>query len=155
MLYQRSCSRQKVAVIAALVVPATRDGVRCYFRLAPAVSVDGRGVRAFLRPLRRAAPRPITLIWDRNTTHRREPTKSWLVPQRHQIRIKSLPPYAPELDPVELVWGYTKLNPIANCARPDLAALVTATRRGTHYVARRPWLLLAFLAHGALPLRLN
>ena len=75
--------------------------------------------------------------------------------QRHQIRIKSLPPYAPELDPVELVWGYTKLNPIANCVRPDLAALVTATRRGTHYVARRPWLLLAFLAHGALPLRLN
>jgi DDE superfamily endonuclease len=155
VLYQRGRSRQKVSVIAALVIPATRDRVRCYFRLAPDASIDGRGVQRFVRALLRVVPGSVTLIWDRSNTHRGEPVKSWLRAHHRRVRVALLPPYAPELNPVELVWGYTKHNPLANCAPADLAALVTATRGGTHYVARRPHLLRALLRHTPLSLRLR
>lgn len=154
VLRQRGRSRQKVSAIAALVIPPTRDRVRCFFRLAPDASIDGAGVLAFLRQLRRVVRTPITLIWDRSNTHRGEPVKSWLRAQRH-VRVELLPPYAPELNPVELFWGYSKRNPLANYAPADLAALTTATRRAARSLAHSDRLLRSFVQHGALSLRLT
>jgi len=97
---------------------------------------------------------PITLIWDRSNTHRGEPVKSWLQTLR-RVRTELLPPYAPELNPVELVWGHTKRNPLANFAPTDLAALLTMTRASTRRLAHDQRLLRALLRHGALSLRLK
>lgn len=155
VLYQRGRSRQKVSVIAALVIPPRRNRVRCFFRLAPDASIDGRGVRAFLRHLLRQVRTPVTLIWDRSNTHRGEPVKSWLAARRRRVRVELLPPYAPELNPVELVWGHTKRNPLANFAPPDLEALVIATRRGTRGLARKQGVLRALIRHCGLSLRLK
>jgi hypothetical protein len=154
VLYQRGRSRQKVSVIAALVIPPRRDRVRCLFRLAPDASIDGRGVRAFVGHLLRMVRTPVTLIWDRSNTHRGEPVKSWLAARR-RVRVELLPPYAPELNPVELVWGHTKRNPLANYAPPDLDALVQATRAGTRRLARNQRVLRGLLRHGGLSLRLK
>jgi len=155
VLYQRGRSRQKVSAIAALVIPSRRDRVRCLFRLAPDASIDGRGVRTFLRHLLAVVPGALTLIWDRSNTHRGEPVKSWLAARRRRVRVELLPPYAPELNPVELVWGHTKRNPLANYAPPDLDALVDATRRGTRRLARNQRVLRALIRHGGLSLRLK
>lgn len=155
VLSQRGRSRQKVSVIAALVIAPERTHVRCLFRLAPDASIDGRGVRAFVGHLLRMVRGPVTLIWDRSNTHRGEPVKSWLAAHRRRVRVELLPPYAPELNPVELVWGHTKRNPLANCAPPDLAALVHATRAGTRRLARNQRVLRALLRHGGLSLRLK
>ena len=155
VLYQRGRSRQKVSVIAALVIPPRRDRVRCLFRLAPDASIDGRGVRAFVGHLLRMVRTPVTLIWDRSNTHRGEPVKSWLAARRGRVRVELLPPYAPELNPVELVWGYTKRNPLANYAPADLDALVYATRAGTRRLARNQRVLRGLLRHGGLSLRLK
>jgi transposase len=155
ILYQRGRSRQKVSVIAALVIPPRRNRVQCLFRLAPDASIDGRGVRDFLRHLLRVVRSPVTIVWDRSNTHRGEPVKSWLAARRRRVRVELLPPYAPELNPVELVWGHTKRNPLANCAPPDLAALVHATRRGTRRLARNQRVLRALLRHCGLSLRLK
>jgi len=155
VLYQRGRSRQKVSVIAALVVPRRRNRVRCLFRLAPDASIDGRGVRAFVGHLLRVVRGPVVLIWDRSNTHRGEPVKSWLAARRRRVRVELLPPYAPELNPVELVWGHTKRNPLANYAPPDLAALVRATRASTRRLARKQSVLRALLRHGGLSLRLK
>jgi transposase len=154
VLYQRGRSRQKVSVIAALVIPPRRHRVRCLFRLAPEASIDAGGVRAFLGHVRRMVRTPITIIWDRSSTHRGTVVQQWLA-AHPRVRIELLPPYAPELNPVELVWGHTKRNPLANCAPPDLAALVRATRRGTRSLARRQPLLRALLRHCGLSLRLR
>jgi len=154
ILYQRGRSRQKVSVIAALVIPPRRNKVRCLFRLAPDASFDARGVRAFLGHLVRSVRTPITIIWDRSNTHRGTVVQRWLA-AHPRVRVELLPPYAPELNPVELVWGHTKRNPLANCAPPDLAALVRATRRGTHCLARNQRVLRALLRHCGLCLRLK
>lgn len=153
-LYQRGRSRQKVSVIAALVIPPRRDRVRCYFRLAPDASIDAPAVRAFLGHLRRLVRHPCTIVWDRSNTHRGRVVQRWLA-AHPEMKAELLPPYAPELNPVELVWGYTKRNPLANYAPADLAALVRATRAGTRRLARRPHLLRALLEHAGLSLRLK
>ena len=44
------------------------------------------------------------------------------------MRAHLLPPYAPELNPVELIWGYTKRNPLANFAPVELDDLVMQTQ---------------------------
>lgn len=154
VLYQRGRSRQKVSVIAALVIPPRRDRVRCLFRLAPDASFDAVGVRAFLGHLMRLVRTPVTIIWDRSNTHRGTVIRRWLA-THPRVRVELLPPYAPELNPVELVWGHTKRNPLANCAPADLDALVRATRRGTGRLARNQRLLRALLRHCGLSLRLK
>ena len=66
-----------------------------------------------------------------------------------------LPPYAPELNPVEGVWGYLKLNPLANHAADDAGELARTALGHTRRVARRPALLRSFIHASGLPLRLN
>lgn len=154
VLYQRGRSRQKVSVIAALVIPPGRDRVQCCFRLAPDASIDALGVRAFLGHLTRLIRTPLTIIWDRSNTHRAKIIQRWLV-AHPRVRVELLPPYAPELNPVELVWGHTKRNPLANFAPPDLDALVQATRRGTRRLAGNQPVLRALIRHCGLSLRLT
>lgn len=154
VLYQRGRSRQKVSVIAALVISPRRHRVRCCFRLAPDASIDARGVRAFLGHLRRLVRTPATIIWDRSNTHRGRVVQRWLA-AHPSVRVELLPPYAPELNPVELVWGHTKRNPLANYAPPDLDALVHAARQGTRRLARNQRVLRALIRHCGLPLRLR
>ena len=36
--------------------------------------------------------------------------------QQHHLLAALLPPYAPELNPVEIFWAYLKGNPLANLA---------------------------------------
>ena len=69
------------------------------------------------------------LLWDRLRARRGEPIASWQVRHRARVRIHLLPPYAPELNPVELIWGHVKDNDLANCAPYELADLLDQTPR--------------------------
>ena len=69
-LAQRTRSRRKVSVIAALAVAPTRHRLRCYFRLHPDTNINGALLVSFLRQLARQLNTPIVLIWDRLNAHR-------------------------------------------------------------------------------------
>jgi hypothetical protein len=64
-----------------------------------------------------------------------------------------LPPYAPELNPIEYVWSYLKLDPLANLAFFDLEKLTTTARRHTRSLQRKPDVLRSFRRHSPLSLR--
>ena len=72
-----------------------------------------------------------------------------------QLATEFFSPYAPELNPIEYVWGYLKLNPLANLAFFDLEQLTTTARRHARSPQRKPDLLRSFLRHSPLPLRLR
>lgn len=65
------------------------------------------------------------------------------------ITLLTLPPYAPELNPIENVWQYLRQNWLANTVFPDQAAIVDACcnawNRFVHLpetiasITRRPW----------------
>lgn len=47
----------------------------------------------------------VTLIWDGLPSHRSKAMKNWIGKQRRWLVVERLPAYAPELNPVELLWG--------------------------------------------------
>lgn len=155
VLMQRGRSRRKVSVIGALVISPRRRRVRAYFGLLPDANFDGNSILAFLLQLRRALGVPIALIWDRLSAHIGEPVGPWLARNRHRVRAYLLPPYAPELNPVELIWGHTKSNPFANFAPSELDELLAQTQVATLAIGDDEPLLRSFIKHCGLSLRLR
>jgi transposase len=63
---------------------------------------------AFLKRLLHKARRPIFLIVDGHPTHRAARVRRFVAATRGRLRLFCLPPYAPELNPDELVWNNLK-----------------------------------------------
>jgi transposase len=143
VLYQRGRSREKVSCIAALSVSPRRRRVGLYFSLRPNANVTVPWLIDFLRHLANHLRRPAVLIWDRLPGHRARRVQQCL--SRRGIVGVLLPPYAPELNPVETLWAYLKQNPLANWAPPDAVTLARVARRKARRVKRAPDLLRGFL----------
>jgi transposase len=155
LLYQRGRCHQKVSAITALCVPPERNRVHCYFRLYPDTNVDAAVILSFLRQLAtQLKGRPFFLIWDRLQAHRARVVQTYLS-SGCAVGSAFLPAYAPELNPVEYVWSYLKVNPLANAAILDLASLTTTTRHHARSLQRQNTLLRSFIRHSPLFLRLR
>lgn len=76
----------------------------------------------FLKALCRHIPSGFTLVWDRHRPHWAKNVQTWLA-ARKRIVVEYLPPYAPDLNPVEWVWSHTKYSDLANFAPDNLRKL--------------------------------
>lgn len=153
VLMQRGRSRRKVSAIGALAISPRRHRVRASFSLLADASFDGEHIVPFLRQLCRAVRAPITLVWDRLQAHVGEPVKGWLEQNRHRIRAELLPPYAPELNPVELIWSHAKTNGLANFAPAEFDELAMGAHLTVLAIGDDEPLLRSFLSHCALSFR--
>lgn len=153
ILVQKGRHHRKVSAIAALCVSPSRRQVRMYFRLFPNANIDGIAVRAFLRDLQQHQRR-LVLVWDRSQTHRARPVQDFLR-QTSRVQTEFLPPYAPELNPVEYIWCWLKTNPLANLGCLDVDTLACNARHHARRLQHRPDLLRSFIQHSPLPLRLK
>jgi hypothetical protein len=154
VVYQRGRCHQKVSVMAALCVAPDRRMVHLYFRLHPDINITAPLVVEFLRTLVKQLRGPMVLIWDRLLAHRAKIVTSF-IHSRPGIYPVFLPAYAPELNPVENVWGYLKMNPLANWASWDIESLATTARHHGKSIQRKPNLVRSFIHHCPLFLRLR
>ena len=154
VLYQRTRRREKVSAIAALCVPPTRDRIYLYFRLHPDANINSETVIEFLRNLRRHLKAPAVVLWDHLHPHFSRQTGAFLQSVR-DLHPFFFPGYAPELNPVENVWGYLKCHRLSNWAPDDLKALTITARSHSRSIQRKQNLLRSFLKHCPLPLRLR
>ena len=144
VFYQRGRHRQKVSIIGALTVSPKRRRVGLYFSLIAERNVDAYWLVAFLTALARHQRGPVILIWDRLNAHRGTVIQRFL--RRHpRFHFELLPAYAPELNPVETVWSYLKLNPLANFAPSDVRHLARVATKHTRRLQRRSDLARSFL----------
>jgi len=154
VLRQRTRSRRKVSVIAGLGLAADRHRVRLVFRLHPDANLRAREIQDFLGQLVRHFRTPLVVLWDRLAAHRSATIRRWL--QRHrQVHTEFFPPYAPDLNPVELVWAYLKTNGLANLAPQELTELTAQARRQARRLQDSPYLLRSMISHCPLSLRLR
>ncbi len=154
VLPQRGRSRRKVSVIAALSLSPRRRRVRTYFGVLVDANYTGAAILHFLKQLRRHQRGPIELIWDRLPAHRSGPVARWLARNHRRVHAHLLPGYAPELNPVELIWAHAKMNSLANFAPTEVKALLHQTHAALLTIAANPPLLRAFLKHCPLALHL-
>jgi transposase len=142
ILYQRGRARDKVSIIAALTLSPRRRRTGLYFSLRANENVTTAWLVPFLRALTRHLRGPFVLVWDRLPGHRAHVVTEYL--HRKHRPVALLPPYAPELNPVEIFWAYLKRNPLANFAALDAAHLASVATRHVQRLRRRPELLRSF-----------
>jgi hypothetical protein len=93
---------------------------------------------------------PLVVVWDNSNTHL-SAAMARLAEARDWLTIFQLPPYAHELNPVELVWSHLKRS-LANLAKRNLAQLTTLVKTRLRRMQYRPGLLGGFLASTGLDL---
>jgi hypothetical protein len=126
VLRQRTRSHCKVSAIAAVCIAPRRDRVSLYFCLCLDAKVNSAYVLDFLEHLQRHLRSPIVLTWDRFQAHLGE-LITQCVPLS-SAHLEYLPPYAPELNPVEHLWAYLKTDPLAKDPPIDLPQLTARGR---------------------------
>jgi transposase len=96
--------------------------------------------------------RPVTLIWDGLSAHRSKDMKAWLATQRDWLVVESLPGYAHDLNPMEMVWGNVKATELANLCPETIDEVDTAAQAGLYRVGSNYDLCFSFLDHTGLQL---
>jgi transposase len=112
--------------------------------------VHGEDVVAFLKALHRRLG-PLTVVWDRNQIHgKAKAVKAWLA-DHPAVVAEDFPGYAPDLNPDEGVWGWTKYGRLANLAANDKDELWDWVVEELVTVKHRPDLLRGFVRQTQLP----
>jgi transposase len=114
-----------------------------YFRLFPG-AIRSPQVIEFLQHLRRHLSGKLLVIWDGLPSHRSRVVKEFVAAQKGKLQLEFLPAYAPELNPVEYLWGYWKQHEVANFCPKDFAQLSQYARQALRRMRRRPPLVKAF-----------
>jgi transposase len=78
-----------------------------YFRLYPGTVKSAQVVEFLEAPLRHI-PGPLLIVWDRLAAHRSRLVRDFIASQEERLGVEYLPSYAPELNPVEYIWGCWK-----------------------------------------------
>ena len=144
ILLHRGRWHKKVSAIAELTVPPRRRRVGLYFSLLSDANFTARRAVQFLRNLRAQLQKPLLIVWDRSQTHRAKIVNRFFE-RNSKLHRDFLPPYSPDLNPVEMVWGHLKGNPLANFAPTDAKSLAYTTRYHATRLRRRKDLLRSFL----------
>lgn len=123
---------------------------RLFFQTRPG-SYDSDSLVAFLQDLQRELRgQKAILIWDGLPAHKSRIMTDYLRRQRRWLRVETLPGYAPDLNPLETLWGNIKGQELANRCAEDLTELDTAVHNGMARVRRSRQLAFSFLKHAGL-----
>ena len=137
----------RVSTIGVLVCSPAGRRVQLRLSVRPG-SIKSADIVTFLKALRREfRRRQIVLIWDRLPGHRSRETRAYLDTASTEgwLHVEWFPPYAPELNPVEYVWGHLDNGLMANYAPPTVEEIAGRVRKGACQMRHRPPLLRSFL----------
>ena len=144
--------RDKLSAISAIVLSPQLYLPSLLFWLLPTKeNFTADRIVEFLKQLRRQFPR-LTVIWDRSRIHSRSLAVKAYLAEHPEIVVEDLPAYAPELNPDELVWGWTKYSRLCNYAAPNVDVLRQRVEQELGTLQRHPYELIDFVAHTGLGL---
>lgn len=151
-----SDKRDRISVISAITLSPQAQRVGLHFMLlGKNENFHGEEVVLFLQQLKGEIGGPWTIVWDRSKIHRKSKVvQAWLA--RHPtVVVEDFPAYAPNTNPDEDVWSWTKYGQLSNLAPHDVAELrqhIVATLMDLQH---QPQLLVSFILHARIPLLLR
>jgi transposase len=145
----------RISAISCVTVSPKRRRLGLYFHLLPDdVNAHGEDTVAFLRQLRRHIPGPLTILWDKGDIHDRSRVVRAYLAGHPEVVTEPFPSYAPEANPDEGVWGYTKYGRLSNFAPEDTAELRAVLVEELERLDGQTDLLATFIRHAGVRLRL-
>jgi len=138
----------RLSVVAGLSLSARACRIGLYFAIHQK-NVTAEEVEEFLRQVQRSLGRKLIVVMDRWAVHRKT-AKSLFGDERFWIEY--LPPYAPDLNPVEHVWNHTKYGDLANYVPDDVLDLELELDWSIDQASKRPELLRSFFHAAELTL---
>jgi transposase len=116
-------------------------------------SLSGVEVIEFLTHLGHQLEGAALMIWDRSPIHRRDIVKEFIeAVGAKNLAVELLPPYAPDLNPVEWLWRHLKEVEMANLTCLDLEELHQEVHLALGRVRGKPRLFPSFFEGAGLTL---
>jgi hypothetical protein len=109
-LAQRSGTREKVSVAAAVWLSPSRDRLGLFAQTLVNEYFDNWTSAAFLEALLRELPGRVVVIWDGGSMHKGDPIDQLRDLMGDRLCLEKFPPYSPQLSPVEPVWSWLKYS---------------------------------------------
>ncbi len=125
-----------VSVIAGL------SPTHCLFRLHEG-SIKKEQHVEFLKALRAQLKQPLLIIWDGLKAHRSKLVREYLDGTEGDVQMAFLPPYSPDLNPVEFLWAWLKRHALANFCPANLDELNVTARNKLKSAQRRASIITA------------
>lgn len=144
--------RDKVSAISAITLSPRQRRPGLFFELLPdRENFHGEEIVEFLKQLKRQLPR-FTVVWDRSRIHSRSKVVQAFLAEHPEVVAEDFPGYAPELNPDEGVWCWTKYGRLCNFAPANVGVLRERVLDELEYLQRHPYALYAFINHTELGL---
>jgi transposase len=124
---------------------------RIYFRFFYG-AIKGPQLVEFLKALRTQIKGKLLIIWDGLPAHRSRLVRDYVDSLEGDIVLERLPGYAPELNPVEYLFGYAKQRELANLCLDTIDEVRRYATRRLRSMQRRPTLVRAFWQQAELPI---
>lgn len=138
---------EKLSMLSVLAVSPQRRHLQLFWDIQ-AQAYKTWDFVPLVRSLQRQLGRPVLLIWDRLPGHRAAARSL----ECAKIVVEYLPAYAPELNPVEWVWSYTKHAELANWVPDDTEELEEEAHDTLAELNQEQKLLRSFFAGAELSL---
>jgi len=122
-----------------------------YFRFFHG-TIKGPQLVEFLKALKAQIKGKLLIIWDGLPAHRSGVVRDYVESLDGQIALERLPAYAPELNPVEYLFGYAKQRELANLCLDTIDEVRRYAARRIKSMQRRPALIRAFWTQAELPI---
>jgi hypothetical protein len=144
--------RDRISALSCITLSPRLHLPGLYFQLLPDnTNATAAHVVAFLKELKQSLPR-FTVVWDRSNLHSRSRLVKAFLAGHPEVVAEDFPPYAPQENPDELVWGHTKYGKLANFAPADARELRERVTAELQWLKDHPYFLYKFIRHTNLPL---
>ena len=142
-----------MSMSAALCYRPDRSAAELVFATQPG-AYNTETLIDFLNKLRAHLARDakVTLLWDGLPSHRSRDMTRFTADCRSWLRVERLPAYAPELNPVEDLWGNVKGTELANRCPNTMDEAMQSACNGLERVGNDTDLCFALLHHAGLSL---
>jgi len=149
-----SDKHDRISVISTITLSPQAQRVGLHFMLlGDNENFHGEEVVLFLRQLKSEVGGPWTIVWDRNQIQSKaRVVKAWLA-EHPEVVVEDFPAHAPNTNPDEDVWSWTKFGHLCNLAPSDVAELRQDVWDALMALKNKPQLLISFILHARVPLR--
>jgi len=138
--------RDRISAISCITVSPKARRLNLYFDLLPDnTNAHAEDIVAYLRRLKEQLGGPLTILWDGSKIHDRSKLVQAFLAEHPEIVTERLPAYAPEINPDELVWAWTKYGRLGNLAAANTDWLRDYLINEFTYVRQHPELLHSFI----------